>query len=161
MKPTEIFEAIFALEPMERSALIHTLYEGDEYPGKLNHVEAASGKTSADAVDAALASIAGCSANLRRAIVAALVERKVIAPYSDKISAGAGATRRTINSIAASSSASIPLLTDIQRTCARMGFALKPDVPVDVVEMNKALSGGDITQRMTLKSKMAQVGLIA
>jgi hypothetical protein len=150
--PHEIFEAVYNLPPTEREVLIETLHAAD------GRVDAAASKSSADDIENALASIPGCSANLRHAIVAALVKKGVINAHADKISAAS--SRKTLNSIAAASSTSVPLLQNIQRTARRMGFDIVPDKPVDPVALDKAIAGADVVQRIALKMAMSQVGLI-
>jgi hypothetical protein len=72
----------------------------------------------------------------------------------------AASNRRTINAIADANPENIPVLQQIKATAARLGFNFKDDEQVDVGELNEALRGRDVGDRMALKLAMNRVGLI-
>ena len=67
---------------------------------------------------------------------------------------------RTPMEAAAANPVLIPLLRQVKAQAARLGYSLKDNAPVDVAELNEAIKGKDITDRMRLRESLYLLGLI-
>ena len=52
------------------------------------------------------------------------------------------------------------LLNSVVAQARRLGFTIKENEHVDVVALDKAMAGKDITQRLAIKSALAKLALI-
>ena len=114
-------------------------------------------KSSAEAVDAALSSVAGMNANIRRAVVDALTSKGVVHARSEFNGNGG---RQTIAKLAANAS-NTSRLKLIKAMAARLGVKLDDNQPVDLVELDAQLKNKDLEARWQLKSAMRQIGLLS
>ncbi len=138
-------------------------------PSAFNHLYAMSdvagvhasgkGKTSAAEIEAALATVPGFNANLRRAVISAMVAKGVVGDDVDKISAAAS-RQKTIASVMASNPAAQSGLKLVLAQARRLGFEIKENEPISLVEMDKALAGKDIDARLALKVSLKRYGLL-
>lgn len=67
----------------------------------------------------------------------------------------------TLNQISAKSSEHAPLIANIMATLKRFGFVIDPDKPIDVIAMEKAFAGKDVTTRIAIKSQLSKIGALA
>ena len=117
------------------------------------------GKVSAADVEQALASVAGFSAPLRAAVISAMESKGVVSSDVNQISAAAS-RKKTIASVMASNPAAADGLKSIMARAARLGFEIKENEPISLVEMDKALAGKDIDARLALKVSLKRYGLL-